>query len=254
MKIIGLPALSDNYIWMICDHKHQSAWAVDPGAAQPVLEFVERKALSLCGILLTHHHHDHSGGIADLVHFNKELRIFASHSSSIPGVNQSVREGDQFECLGLTCRVMEIPGHTLDHIAFVLGDAIFCGDTLFSVGCGKVFEGTAKQMYYSLRRLSHLENHKQIYCGHEYTLKNLEFALVVEPHNLQLQTKYQEIKNLRDSDRPTLPSLLGEEKKLNPFLRCEEPGIMQAVENYCQKKLPGPVEVFFHLRQWKNSL
>lgn len=254
MEIIAVPALSDNYIWMLCDHKHKTAWAVDPGEAQPVLNFLEQMGLNLSGILLTHHHYDHSGGVVELIQTNKNLLIFASHQSSMPYINQPLHDGDQFKCFDLTCRVMEIPGHTLDHLAFVIGSAIFCGDTLFSMGCGKIFEGSAMQMYSSLQRLSQLENNCQIYCGHEYTLKNLEFALLVEPNNAQLQKKYQSIVKLRKSHQPSLPSLLVDEKRFNPFLRCEDPQIIQAVEKYCRKELSDPVEVFFNLRQWKNNI
>jgi hydroxyacylglutathione hydrolase len=254
MEIMALTCLRDNYIWMLCDHKQKLAWAVDPGESRPVVAFLEKFSLNLCGILITHHHHDHTGGVEELAKIYKNIIIAGSHRSPVRQINEPLQDAGQLQCLDATCRVMEIPGHTLDHLAFLIEKAVFCGDTLFSMGCGKIFEGTAAQMYHSLMRLSQLPEDSEIYCGHEYTLQNLKFAQMVDPDNPNLQKKFHQVMHLSEQRQPSLPSHLIEEKTLNPFLRCEEPKIVQAVEFHCQKKLTDPIEVFYQLRQWKNSI
>lgn len=204
------------------------------------------------GILLTHHHWDHCGGISGLLDIYKNIRVCAGINNANPYVNEPLQDNQSFDCLSQSCRVLAIPGHTLDHCAFYIEKALFCGDTLFSLGCGKVFEGTAEQMFNSLNKLAALPDETLIYCGHEYTLANLRFAIHVEPHNPLLQKKLAQITLMMQNHGCTLPSCLGEEKQLNPFLRCTSPEIIAAVENHSGKKLSSPVEVFHHLREWKN--
>ncbi len=249
-----LPALKDNYIWMLVDENSQAAWVVDPGDAKVVGSALKKLNLELRGILLTHHHPDHSGGIPELVSLYKNLPVYGAYNSATQYVNHPVKEGQTFACLSHPCRVLEIPGHTLDHVAFYLDKALFCGDTLFSVGCGKVFEGTAQQMLHSLNKISQLADDTQIYCGHEYTLANLKFALEVDPNNKFLLEKLADTIIISQEKGCTLPASLAQEKKVNPFLRCASAQIIAAVEKYAGKKLNDPVEVFHHLREWKNNL
>jgi hydroxyacylglutathione hydrolase len=252
IKILPLPAFNDNYIWLLYDEITHDAWAVDPGDATPVIKTLKQYDLHLKGILVTHHHHDHTDGIASLLKYTTD--IFGSHISAIPHITHPVKEGDQINSSFFKLTVTEIPGHTLDHIAFHNEDIIFCGDTLFSMGCGKVFEGTPAQMYHSLNKLSQLSEQASIYCGHEYTLANLAFAQMVEPSNTDLSDKINAIKTQRAAGLPSLPAPLSIEKKLNPFLRCDQPSIISAVETHYHKKLNNPVDVFSHLRAWKNTL
>ena len=253
IKIFSIPVLTDNYVWMLVDEPTRSAWVVDPGQAIPVEAALAEHHLELKGILLTHHHLDHSGGIPQLLNTYKDIVVCAGINNANRYVNFPVSDHQSFTCLSKPCTALAIPGHTLDHTAFYIENALFCGDTLFSIGCGKVFEGTPQQMLASLQKLAALPDDTQVYCGHEYTLANLRFAVHVEPENPLLQKKLVEITRLRQNHACTLPSCLGEEKKLNPFLRCTSPEIIHAVENHAGKKLAGPVEIFHHLREWKNN-
>lgn len=253
LKVLPIPALKDNYIWMIIDESRKAAWVVDPGESKPVIAALQKYHLELQGILITHHHWDHSNGVGELkVAFNS-LTICASHLSQVSGVTNSFKDQQSFPILSSRCVALEIPGHTLDHMAFLVAEQLlFCGDTLFSVGCGKIFEGNPEQMYQSLQKLSQLPDNTQVYCGHEYTLANLQFAVQVDPHNPKLKKKLETVMQLRKNNICTLPSSLEEEKQINPFLRCSNPEIIQAVNRYAGKSLSSPVEVFYHLREWKN--
>lgn len=246
-KIIPIPAFKDNYIWILVQTAQKSAWLVDPGEARGVIEYLEREALSLKGVLLTHHHQDHSGGIPDLLKHFGEVPVFGSSLSPCTSVNQKLEDANEIVIGGLNFKVMAIPGHTLDHLAYYNDEMLFCGDTLFSAGCGKVFEGTPAMMYASISKLMDLGDKVSIYCGHEYTKANLIFAQHVEPTNQEIQNK------LKSIPACSLPSVLGEEKKFNPFLRCEELTVINAVEGFVGKKTKSAVEVFQYLREWKNS-
>lgn len=252
MNIIPISALSDNYIWLFWNENTRLAWVVDPGESAPVFKALEKYQLKLAGILITHHHHDHSGGVPELLQHSDHIKVYGSHFSSLNFITHRVKEGDEISAGDIPLRALEIPGHTLDHTAFYNEEVLFCGDTLFSYGCGKVFEGTPSQMYQSLDKLKKLSPHTKVYCGHEYTLANLYFAKSVEPDNQNIIKKIQEIEAIRAKNMPTLPSLLIDEKLLNPFLRCEKSEINHAVSQYSGKKLENPVDVFAALRDWKN--
>jgi hydroxyacylglutathione hydrolase len=240
--IISIPAFKDNYIWMLQQDKN--VWIFDPGDAFPVIQILKQQQLNLKGILITHHHYDHTAGIENLL---------AYQAAPVIGFTQPITEADEVICGNITFKILEIPGHTLDHVAYYTHDWVFCGDTLFSAGCGKIFEGTPLQMYQSLQKLARLSDTTQVYCGHEYTLANLLFAQTVEPDNVDIQNKILKVKTLRANNQVTLPSTLGEEKKINPFLRCTTPSVIQAVEKHTGRAIMTPVEVFTHLREWKNN-
>lgn len=253
-EIIPIPALEDNYIWIVVNSKRRSALVVDPGAAAPVLAYLQKQHLVLRGILLTHHHGDHTNGVADLVQAYP-VPIVGSIHSRYANANHRIQDG---ECFRLNSDFPEItaiaiPGHTLDHMAYRMENAVFSGDTLFAGGCGRLFEGSAEQMFESLAKLSAQPDHTQIYCGHEYTVANLRFAKKVEPHNQALLERLEHTEALRRQHQPTLPSRLEEEKRTNPFLRCDVDAVKQTVSAYVGRALHTPVEVFAALRQWKNG-
>ena len=251
-SITPIPALRDNYIWMLQDHASRHVWVVDPGDAAPVIHTLQQHHLILAGILLTHHHMDHSGGIAALVSEMNHIPVIGSHRSKIPFITQPVRDQDEINCLGQTMQVMEIPGHTLDHTAFYInGKILFSGDTLFSAGCGRIFEGTPEMMYQSLCKLLKLNDTTRLYCGHEYTLANLSFAEIVEPHNTAIQQKKHAAAKADNSC--TLPSTLHDEKTFNPFLRCDIPEVIAATEKRIGHKMKTATEVFTALREWKSQ-
>jgi hydroxyacylglutathione hydrolase len=230
LEISCLPALSDNYIWMLDNGR--DALVVDPGEAVPVLAEIERRRLRLTAILLTHHHGDHVDGVAALTaHDGVDVYGPTGSVATIPGVTREVGNGAEFELLGQRFEVIAVPGHTLDHIAYYgaqagAGGALFCGDTLFSAGCGRLFEGTAVQMHASLQRLAALPDATAVCCAHEYTLSNLAFAVSIEPDNEMLARHQAACRVLRAADQPTLPTTLGLERQINPFLRCAVPTVV----------------------------
>ncbi len=253
MDIIPIPAFKDNYIWLLVDAKTNKAWAVDPGDAEPVIQYLLPKKIQLAGILITHHHADHAGGVSDLLKKWNGIPVYGFSKKNVAEISHVVKEGDIVNCNALKLNVLEIPGHTLDHIAFYNEHILFCGDTLFSAGCGRVFEGTYDQMYQSLMKLAKLPATTQMYCGHEYTLQNLKFAEMVEPENHFIHEKIIAVQALRAHGTPSLPSLMMDEMKMNPFLRCEQSAVIKAAEKYAQGSLHAPEAVFKVLREWKNS-
>ncbi len=251
-SVIPISAFKDNYIWMLHDSAH--AWVVDPGDANPVIEALQANHLILSGVLLTHHHADHSGGISTLLKYAGQVPVFGGHKSAIREVNCPMKSGDAFACGPFSFKVIEIPGHTLDHVAFYNDELLFCGDTLFSAGCGRVFEGTYEQMYDSLCHLLKLKDDLKVFCGHEYTLANLQFAQHIEPDNAQIACKLLGVKEMLMADEScTLPSTLGEEKLINPFLRCDIEVVINAVESKFKIKTKEPAKIFQCLREWKNN-
>lgn len=250
-----IKALSDNYIWLSRLSSNSSVFVVDPGEAKPVLDYLTEHHLSLSAILVTHKHADHTGGIAALRKDYPEAVVYAHPEEGVPHCSHLVSDGEVFQLEGWSdpIRVIHIPGHTLGHVAYVMGSALFSGDTLFSAGCGRVFEGTMSQMYTSLQSLAALPETTDVYCGHEYTLDNLRFANVVEPFNSDIKDRLHTVLHLRDVNQCTLPSLLSIEKRTNPFLRCEVPSVIESAEAHLRCSLPTPELVFEALREWKNT-
>jgi len=251
INITAIPAFSDNYIWLISTGGDECA-IVDPGDAAPVLQTLQREALRLSAILLTHHHPDHIGGAAELVAASGAA-VYGPHDSRIPGQTRSFREGERVELadLGLGFQVLEVPGHTSTHIAFYGHGCLFCGDTLFSVGCGRLFEGTPEQMQASLDKLAALPPETRVFCGHEYTLSNCDFALQVEPGNRALSRRASAVEAARAAGRSTVPSLLGEELEVNPFLRSRAAAVVRAARKRNPKAEPG-ASTLAEIRAWKD--
>ncbi len=254
MKLIPLPAFDDNYIWML--HDGRRALVVDPGDAEPVLAALQREGLQLQGILVTHHHPDHTGGI-DRLRNTTGAKVFGPAGEQMPEPLQRLHGGDSVHLLGLQFQVLDVPGHTAGHIAYFASipeetPVLFCGDTLFSGGCGRLFEGTPQQMLASLSRLSALPGATRVCCAHEYTLSNLKFAVEVEPDNPQLLAYQAQCQVLRGNGLPTLPSTIDTERQINPFLRSELPTIVAAVRRFDAQGLTS-LGAFATLRQWKNQ-
>ncbi len=251
LEIVPLPALRDNYVWTLRSARH--AAVVDPGEARPVLEYLARERLALCAILATHHHPDHVGGIPELLS-HQRVPVYGPKGEPIATLTRPVGEGDTVEIpeLGVTLSVLDIPGHTRAHIAYYGAGSLFCGDTLFACGCGRLFEGTPEQMMASLAKLAALPDATRVYCGHEYTLANIAFAQQVEPQNAVLAARLERDRKLRDAGKPTLPSTLGEERATNPFLRWREPAVVESANKYLGARVSDPVRVFAAIRDWKN--
>jgi hydroxyacylglutathione hydrolase len=251
LEVVPVKAFKDNYIWTLRGARH--AAVVDPGESRPVLEFLERENLRLAAILATHHHADHVGGIAEILALHR-VPVYGPKNEPIATLTRAVAEGDQVRIpeLDLELDVLDIPGHTRAHIAYYGAGSLFCGDTLFACGCGRLFEGTAEQMYASLQKLRGLPDSTKVYCGHEYTLANIGFAKAVEPRNAALAERERRDRRSSDAGRPTLPSTLGEEKATNPFLRCSEPAVVESVNKYLGSRVSDPVRVFAAIREWKN--
>lgn len=251
-EAVALPAFEDNYIWIL--RNGECAAAVDPGDASPVLDYLRREHLRLVAILATHHHGDHVGGNEDLLR-RHPAPVYGPPDTRIPTVDHPVAENARVLIpeLELELEVLEVPGHTRSHIAFFGGGGLYCGDTLFACGCGRLFEGTPAQMHASLRRLAALPPQTRVYCAHEYTLANIRFARVVDPDNEALQARETAARALRAAGRPTLPSSIGEERATNPFLRCGEPAVIAAAERHAGTRLEDETGVFASLRDWKNG-
>lgn len=251
-EVIPLRAFADNYIWTIRDAR--CAAVVDPGDARPVLEYLEAQGLELVAILNTHHHADHVGGNAGLLGRWK-APVYGPHDERIREVTHRLKDGARFTLphFGIEFEVLEIPGHTRSHIAFHGGGMLFCGDTLFAAGCGRLFEGTPRQMHESLTRLMQLPDGIRVYCGHEYTLANIRFAKAAEPGNTALDEIEARAKGQRERGLPTLPSTIGQEKATNPFVRVREPGVIASASRHAGNPLKDPVSVLAAIREWKNS-
>lgn len=252
ITVTAIPAFTDNYIWLLSSGGDQCA-VVDPGDARPVDLALQKHGLELSYILLTHHHPDHTGGVADLVESHGP-RVYGPHDPRIGGQDRSFSEGEQVSLpeMDLEFSVLEVPGHTSSHIAFVGHDCLFCGDTLFSVGCGRLFEGTPEQMLASLDKLAGLPADTKVYCAHEYTLSNCDFAREVEPDNQALRRRASEVEAARAAGRITLPSTVGEELRVNPFMRSRKPGVVAAARSRQPAAEPG-ASAFAVIRAWKDA-
>ncbi len=251
LTITPITAFQDNYIWALHDQRH--AVLVDPGDAAPCIDFLEKHGLNLLAILITHHHGDHVGGMPDLA-ARYSPRIYGPAQENIPGLTHSVSDGDTISIseLDLVFNVIGTPGHTLGHVSYYDGDRLFCGDTLFACGCGRLFEGTPDMMLSSLNNLSRLPDHTEIFCAHEYTLSNIRFAKTVDGRNPMLLERELNDKARRSTGVPTLPSTIAQEKATNPFLRCHEPALIQAAQILLKHPPRDAVEVFGALRRAKD--
>ncbi|MDD0974899.1 hydroxyacylglutathione hydrolase [Pseudomonas fontis] len=257
IQIDALPAFTDNYIWLLQDNATQRCAVVDPGDAAPVLAWLQgHPGWQLSDILITHHHHDHVGGVEQLK-AHTGARVCGPANERIPGRDLALGNDDRVQVLGLDLQVIAVPGHTLGHIAYYGGalptPVLFCGDTLFAAGCGRLFEGTPQQMHDSLERLAALPAATLIYCTHEYTLSNLRFAKAVEPQNPHIAQRFEEVTQLRAQDRITLPSNLALEKLTNPFLRTTETSVKEKADERTGRQNPTPSAVFAGLRAWKDT-
>ncbi len=255
MKLLPLPAFQDNYLWLLQDGPQ--ALVVDPGDAHPVQEGLRHAAARLQAILVTHHHGDHTGGVRALREATGAV-VYGPAREDIPGPFVAVRDGDTVQALGLSWTVIEVPGHTAGHVAYYCPDVdgaplLFCGDTLFSGGCGRLFEGTPAQMLASLDRLAALPGATRVCCAHEYTLSNLRFARAVEPGNENLIPYLSHCETLRSQHQPTLPSTIGQERQINPFLRTREPEVVCAAQAFNGADPGDEAAVFAAIRQWKNE-
>ncbi|MBZ4200329.1 MAG: hydroxyacylglutathione hydrolase [Methylotenera sp.] len=254
VQIIPIPAFKDNYIWLI--HNGQQAVAIDPGDATVVMQTLKQLQLSLNGILITHHHQDHTAGVADLLIAYPSIAVHAPKLEAYPFTHTSVSEADtvKLDFFDLSFSVMLLPGHTLGHVAYLSNprhceQLLFCGDTLFGAGCGRLFEGSPAQMHHSLQRLANLAPSTKVYCSHEYTLRNIEFAMSLEPTNIALHERKLATQRLRDTGLPSLPSSIALELATNPFLRCDSLGIQAA----SGLKSSDQVAVFSRVRELRNS-
>jgi hydroxyacylglutathione hydrolase len=262
-RIVPVAAFADNYIWMLRDRTGRRAAVVDPGDAAPVLAALSAAGLALAAVLVTHHHADHVGGLPALHDAYPDAEVHGPAGTRAEGIDRRWRAGDTVELDGFDARfeVLEVPGHTLDHIAYFaarIGEAdprpvLFCGDTLFAGGCGRVFEGTPAQMAASLARLAALPDDTLVYCAHEYTTSNLRFARAVEPANAALAERERGTASLRAADRPTVPSTLALERATNPFLRTDAPDVRAAAAGRLGRAPVDAVEVFAAVRQWKDG-
>jgi len=255
MKIIAVPAFDDNYLWLIKIPNINRAYIVDPGDADAVESALKTYSLELAGIIITHHRWDHTNGIKDLI-ASRQIPVYGPRNSAITGINYPLDDGDAITLeQGIEFQVMSVPGHTLDHLAYYSDTEklLFCGDTLFAGGCGRLFEGTAEQMYRSLQRLALLPRDTAVYCTHEYTIANLTFALAVEPNNIELQARMASATALRQQALPTLPSTIALECDTNPFLRCKQTDIINVAEQRTQRNTLTDAEVFACLRDWKDN-
>jgi hydroxyacylglutathione hydrolase len=254
MHLTPIPAFTDNYIWAL--HDGQQALVVDPGESDGVTQWLAKEGLRLDTILITHHHPDHTGGVASLREATG-ARVIGPARERMPEPLLRVSAGDEVQALGLRFEVLEVPGHTAGHIAFYAADfegtpLLFCGDTLFSGGCGRLFEGTPAQMLDSLTRLAALPDNTRVCCTHEYTLSNLRFAMAVEPHNADLAAYQLRCQAQRAQNFPTLPSSIGLEKRINPFLRTDQAEVVRTAQARSPGQPTDAVTVFATLREWKN--
>ena len=251
LSVEPIKAYTDNYIWLVSTN--EGSIVVDPGESKEILNLIDTNEIDLKGVLITHHHYDHTNGLLDLTN-KMNLEVYGPEK--IEGINNIVNESDKFSLIGIDFEVIEIPGHTLDHLAFYSPNnedpILFCGDTLFAGGCGRVFEGTFEQMFMSLKKISKYPKETKVFCGHEYTLSNLKFALEVDKDNKDLVNEFNNVEKLISSDIPSLPTNLNKELKLNPFLRCHDIDIKnKVIEKF--DIIDDELQIFTALRKWKDN-
>ena len=252
LSVEPIKAFTDNYIWLVSTN--EGSIVIDPGESKNIQKLIDNNTIDLKGILITHHHYDHTNGLSELVKIN-ELEVYGP-VNNIDGINHRLNDKDKISIIGIDFDVISIPGHTLDHIGFYSANAnnpiLFCGDTLFAGGCGRIFEGTYEQMFHALKKITKLPTNTNIYCGHEYTLSNLKFALEADDTNKELIEEFKKVKNKINSNIPTLPTTLDKELKVNPFLRCDNINIQnKIIEKF--KVSNNELEVFTALRKWKDN-
>jgi hydroxyacylglutathione hydrolase len=259
LKIIPLPAFNDNYIWVLHQQKTNCCAFVDPGDAKVCIEYLEKSQVKLCAILITHAHMDHIGGVEELVTYCQSnqwpIDVYYPKKELVEGGNIEVSESDSItiEPLAISFDILDIPGHTLGHIAFVNHEILFCGDTLFSGGCGRILSGTAEELKASLDKLSRLSSELKVYPAHEYTQQNLKFAFAVEPLNVELLKYIEYINHLCLKKQITLPTTLAKERLINPFLRCDKQEIKQHLIHHFNTPFNSEIAVFTALREYKNT-
>ncbi len=259
IDIKPIHAFSDNYIWAITQKDNESIALVDPGDADVCIDFIEQNKLSLCAILVTHHHNDHIGGIAKLVSYCQQkqwsITVYGPANESIPHCAVDLSEGDVISLseLKVDFNIIDLPGHTKGHIAYYGENSLFCGDTLFSGGCGRIFEGTAEQMYHSLNKLAQLPDSTQVYCAHEYTQANLQFAMTVDSENIELKDYQNEVANKRKNGISTIPTNIEQEKRINPFLRSHTEALQTSAKQFSQSDNLTNLETFAAIRRWKDQ-
>jgi len=252
VKIESIEAFTDNYIWLVTTN--EGSIVIDPGESSNIINLMHKNQLDLKAILVTHHHFDHTGGIEEIIS-HCPVDVFGPFNN-IQTIRKKLKGGDRLNVIGIEFEIIEIPGHTLDHIAFYSENngrpILFCGDTLFAAGCGRVFEGTYEQMFESLIKLKNLPTNTNIYCGHEYTLSNLRFAKEVEPFNKDILSRYNKVLKLREKGTPSVPSTLSNELKTNPFLRCDNKEVQENISSKF-KITKENKEIFKALRSWKDN-
>lgn len=257
LLINRISAFSDNYIW--CIQEHKNIILVDPGDASVCIDYIKKHDLTLCAILITHRHPDHIGGVDELTQYcqsnNWPLTVYGPSKEAIDVSNIKVNDGDNVhhDDFSFNISVLDIGGHTIGHMGYLINDNLFCGDTLFSGGCGRIFDGSCEQLFHSLMKISQLPEKTRVYCAHEYTEANLTFALTVDPTNEELINYYNSVQTLRHNKQSTIPTSLHTEKRINPFLRCHQQEIKNSVESYTHKTLKNEQEIFTNLRAWKDA-
>ncbi len=254
-EIVPLRAFSDNYIWTIRDTHH--AIVVDPGDARPVIDYLQAEKLELSAIVITHHHADHIGGVKELLSrtAGRNIPVYGPHDPRVPDATQRLKEGESITLphFGIKLTVLEVPAHTNSHIAYYGDGLLFCGDTLFAAGCGRLFEGTPAQMHDAMAKFMRLPDDTRVYCAHEYTVANIRFARAADPANGALADWEARAKAMREVDAPTVPTTIALERATNPFMRCSEKAVITTASQRAGKPLSDPVSVLGAIREWKNN-